>query len=61
MARPTSVDYEHAVADAFRRRGEHLITDVRFYSAVVTGDLVTFAEKIAPEITTQQGVRLPLG
>jgi hypothetical protein len=50
-ADPRSVDYELPFAQAFPASGgEHRITDWTLYTALVTGDLVTYAEKVVPSI-----------
>src|SRR6478672_7711955 len=53
-ASPKVVDYDLAFAQAFPGSGnEHRITDWTFYSALVAGDLVTYAEKVDPAIAAR--------
>ncbi len=48
---PKVIDYELAFTEAFPvSGGEHRVTDWAFYSALVTGDLVTYGKKIDPSI-----------
>jgi hypothetical protein len=48
---PKRVDYELAFAEAFPVSGsEHRIADWTLYTALVTGDLVTYGEKVDPSI-----------
>ena len=50
-AKAEVVDYDLAFARAFPGSGnEHRVTDWTFYSALVAGDLVTYAEKVDPAI-----------
>jgi hypothetical protein len=45
------VDYDLAFAEAFPAAGdEHRITDWTLYTALVTGDLVTYGEKVDPSV-----------
>lgn len=51
LAGSKSVDYERAFVEAFPSTGsEHRITDWTLYTALVTGDLVTYGEKVDPSI-----------
>jgi hypothetical protein len=51
VAGPKRVDYELAFAEAFPGSGsEHRIADWTLYTALVTGDLVTYGEKVDPSI-----------
>ena len=51
VAGPKSVDYERAFAQAFPVSGsEHWIADWAFYAALVSGDLLTYAEKLDPAV-----------
>ena len=48
---PRRVDYELAFAEAFPASGsEHRITDWTLYTALVTGDLVTYGERVDPSV-----------
>jgi hypothetical protein len=50
-SRSKVTDYELAFTEAFPLSGsEHRIADWTFYTALVTGDLVTYGEKIDPSI-----------
>jgi len=53
-AGPKVVDYDLAFAQAFPGSGNaHRITDWTFYSALVAGDLVTYAGKVDPAIAAR--------
>jgi len=48
---PKRVDYELAFAEAFPAAGgEHRITDWTLYTALVTGDLVSYGERVDPSV-----------
>ena len=50
-AGPKTVDYELAFAEAFPETGgEHRIADWTLYTALATGDLVSYGEKVDPSI-----------